>query len=73
MLRNFEGQSLVPFSKYIGIKDSNEAEIVAIIEALRMYACFFQKGIFDVTSPMLSLGHREWLGVLGHLISIFMK
>lgn len=29
--------------------------------------------IFDVTSPMLSLGHREWVGVLGHLISIFMR
>lgn len=29
--------------KSVGVKDSNEAEILAILKALRMYACSFQE------------------------------
>lgn len=31
-----EGQELLSFSKSIGVKDSNEAEIMTILEALKI-------------------------------------
>lgn len=34
---NVEGQILISFSKVFGIEDFNEAEILAILEALRRY------------------------------------
>ena len=37
ILRNYKGEVLFMFSKYIGIKDSNEAEVLAILEALRIF------------------------------------
>lgn len=35
-LSNFDSHILITFSKFIGIKDSNEAEILAILKALRL-------------------------------------
>ena len=42
VLRNHIGELLYMFSKNVGIKDSYEAEILAILEALRNYHCPFQ-------------------------------
>lgn len=42
VLRNHKGELLYMFSKNVGIKDSNEAEILAILEALRIYHRPFQ-------------------------------
>lgn len=42
-LLDFRGQNLFSFSKFIGFKDSNDAGIVAILEALRMFAGSFQE------------------------------
>ena len=36
-LRNYKGEVLHIFSKHVGIKDSNEAEVLAILEALHIY------------------------------------
>lgn len=42
VLCNSNGEVLLQFSKHIGIRDSNEAELMAIIEALRIYSRSFQ-------------------------------
>lgn len=39
MLCNNEGDVLMMFSKSIGIKDSNEAEVLHILEAFCMFVC----------------------------------
>ena len=36
ILRNYKGDVLFMFSNYIGIKDSNEVAVLAILEALRI-------------------------------------
>ena len=41
VLCNHDGLTLLSFSTYIGVKDSNEAEIFAILEALRVYKVLF--------------------------------
>lgn len=38
VLRNCKGEVLLMFSKYVGVCDSNEAEVLAILEALRIYS-----------------------------------
>lgn len=38
VLRNFKGEVLISFSKPTGIKDCNEVELLAILEALRTYS-----------------------------------
>lgn len=40
VLRNSKGDILYLFSKHIGVKDSNEAKVLAILEAVSMLACF---------------------------------
>lgn len=42
VLRNQNGEVLYMFSKHLGIKDSNEAEMMAILEALCIYCDTFQ-------------------------------
>lgn len=42
VLRNQKREVLFMYSKYIGIKDSNEAEVWAILEALCIYGNSFQ-------------------------------
>lgn len=42
VLRNQNGEVLYMFSKHLGIKDSNEAEMMAILEALCIYRDTFQ-------------------------------
>ena len=37
VLRNHKGEVIYLFSKHGGIKDSNEAEVLAILEALRVF------------------------------------
>lgn len=39
VLCNNEGGVLMMFSKSIGIKDSNEAEVLAILETFCMFVC----------------------------------
>ena len=41
VLLNFKGEVLISFSKPIGIKDSNEAEVFAILKTLRIYSRSF--------------------------------
>ena len=40
VLRNDKGEVLFMFSKNVGIKESNEAEVLAILEALRVFFYF---------------------------------
>lgn len=40
VLRNHKGEVMYMFSKHVGIKDSNEAEVLVILEALRIYHPF---------------------------------
>ena len=42
MLRNFKGEVLLLFSMSVGVKDSNEAEVLAILEALWLFSSSFQ-------------------------------
>ena len=42
VLHNDKGEVLFMFSKYVGARDSNEAEVLAILEALRRFSRFFQ-------------------------------
>ena len=41
VLRNDKGEVLLMFSKSVGIRDSNEAESLAILEALRIFSTSF--------------------------------
>ena len=40
-LRNHKGEVVHMFSKHVGMKYSNEAEVLAILEALHIYQFFF--------------------------------
>lgn len=42
VLRNQNGEVLYMFFKQVGVEDSNGADILAILEALRIYQCSFQ-------------------------------
>lgn len=42
MLCNHKGEILLMFSKHVGSKESNEAEVVAMLEALRIFSGSFQ-------------------------------
>ena len=37
MLHNYKGEVLIMFSKHIGVCDSNIAEVLAILKALRLF------------------------------------
>ena len=41
VLRNFKGEVVFVFSKHVGIKDSSEAKVLVILEALRIYYSFY--------------------------------
>lgn len=41
VLRNHKGDVLYMFSKHVGIKDSNAAEVLAILEALCIYLSYY--------------------------------
>lgn len=41
VLRNSKEAVLMLFSKQVSIKQSNEVDVMAILEALRLYAMFF--------------------------------
>lgn len=43
MLRNYKGKVLIIFSKHVGVCDSNEVEVLVILEALRL----FNRNFFD--------------------------
>ena len=45
VLRNHKGEVMYKFSKHVGIKNSNEAEVSAILEALRIYQSSCQQSI----------------------------
>lgn len=45
VLRNRKGEALYMFSKHLGAKDSNEGEILAILEALHVYGLLFQHNL----------------------------
>ena len=53
VLRNQKGEVLFMFSKDAGIKDSNEAEVLAILEALRIFHTSFHH-YFIVESDLAS-------------------
>ena len=42
VLRNHKGKVLYMFSKHVGFKDSNEAEVLAILEFLCLYHSSYQ-------------------------------
>lgn len=41
ILRNHAWEVLLMFCKYVGVKDSNEAEVLAILEYLCIYSLSF--------------------------------
>ena len=41
VLHNFRGEILCMFSKHVGIKESNEAEVLAILKALWIFSLSF--------------------------------
>ena len=43
VLRNHEGFIFLSFSSFIRVKDSNEAEVLAILEALRLFRVSFRQ------------------------------
>ena len=43
VLRNHEGRAVYMFSKYVGIKNSNEAKVMSIMEALRILCNSFSE------------------------------
>eukprot|EP00268_Persea_americana_P068028 TRINITY_DN9427_c0_g2_i3.p1 TRINITY_DN9427_c0_g2~~TRINITY_DN9427_c0_g2_i3.p1 ORF type:complete len:109 (+),score=10.84 TRINITY_DN9427_c0_g2_i3:826-1152(+) len=49
VLRNSRGEVLFMFSKFVGVCDSNEALVLAILEALRYFSRFFN-GVLVVES-----------------------
>ena len=52
VLRNHKGEIIYMFSKHVGIKDSNEAEVLAILEALLIYrSSYHQSLILESDSP----------------------
>lgn len=40
---NQEGLTLLSLFSFVGVKDSNEAEILAILEALRLFRVLFRQ------------------------------
>lgn len=55
VLRNFDVDVLFPFSIFISIKDSNEVDIVVILEVLKFYVGFFQDPLIIEAQIMLFL------------------
>lgn len=51
MLRNDEGEVLISFSKSIGLKDSIEVTVLAILEGLRLYVGLFQESLIVESDP----------------------
>lgn len=47
VLYNDKGEVLCLFFKGVGVRDSNEAGVLAILEALRIFYRLFQRSLFD--------------------------
>lgn len=68
VIGNFEGQVLLSFSKFIGVRDSNEVEILVIVEALRLCASSIQEMLMvasdssNVVSCVSSIVGGLWEG-----------
>lgn len=62
------------FSKNVGVKNSNEAKVLAILEALRSYSGFILEE-FVVESDSLSTfrGLIQWRQVCGNFSSTSMR
>lgn len=45
VLRNHRGEVMYIFSKHIGIKDSKEAEVLAILEAFHIYHSSYHQSL----------------------------
>lgn len=43
VLRNHKGKVLYMFSKHVGIKDSNKAKVLSILEALQIHYIAYQQ------------------------------
>ena len=51
VLRNHRGEVMYIFSEHIGIKDSKEVEVLAILEAFHIYrSCYHQSLIVESDS-----------------------
>lgn len=65
VLRNSNGGVLMIFSKYVGVKDSNEVEVLAILEVLLMFVrVHHTSSLWAVTCLMLFLGLPVLIGFL---------
>lgn len=70
LLSNSNGGVLMMFSKYVGVKDSYEAKVLAILEVLRMFVrVHHTSSLWKVTRLMLFLGLSVLMGVLRSSIS----
>lgn len=45
VLHSSQGQFLFIFSMFIGVRDTNDVEILAILEAIRIYVSSFQESL----------------------------
>lgn len=43
VLRNYSGGVLTMFSKHVGVRNSNEVEVMAILETIWIYSASFQR------------------------------
>ena len=57
VLHNYKGEVLYMCSKHLGIKGTNEAKVLAFLEALWSFSLFFLSIVIGgVTRPMLCHG-----------------
>ena len=52
VLCDYKGEALIIFYKHLGVKDPNEAEVLNILEALRIYLGNFQVKLIIETDSL---------------------
>ena len=68
MLKDDKGNVLLNFSKNVGLKESNETKVLAILEALWLFYSSFHEGFisfyqsFKFCPPKLWLSSSMWVG-----------
>ena len=55
VLRNSEGEVLLMFSKNIGVCDSNEAEVLAILKGLKLFSTRYGVHFLSKEIPLIRL------------------
>lgn len=61
VLRNHKGEVLYMFSKHVEIKDSNEVDVLAILEALRIYRSSYHQSLTVESDSSHSTNAIAWM------------